>query len=942
MKSLKFGILIVMMILISTMLFSATNTKIRLAHFADYHSHAQSFYTNGEHNIGGIARLIGYLKELNEDEDTLVFCGGDMVNKGTPAWSDKYQYMEFYWLNNLIDAMAYGNHEGDYGRDAFNNVLKDLTYPVLCSNLEDGDGNTVFNYNGKTFKTFESNGVKVGVFSLAGSDYDSLVKAENRPVENASFTDRKVTAEKVISEMKTESCDLIVLIGHATTEEDMQLARDVEGIDIIFGTHSHVKQPLMKIDGTQTYMISPYQYGVYFSNVMIRFDENGNKTFKGSLKKMDSKIPEDTYFVEKVGQLQKELEADEKYAYLFEEVGTVSAEISADGLEDGEAEIGNLVVDLMREAVNSHFALSTSSSFRASIAPGTLNYEGLKNAIPYKNMLYVYDMTGAQLMDLINLSFSKIGTHNFSQISGAKILFNDDGVISVQILKNPENPSEGFEAVKPEKIYKVVTTNYQGLYAADYKDIFADCNLTKTEIDIQKLTADFFRNSESVRGYLDGRIEYVEVEKIIELSEKETYKIGVFADPHYFSKTLTPEGEAFEAYLASDRKLLHLSADITEEAVNQLAASDCDFIIIPGDLTKDGETVCHEEFANELKRLTDAGKKVYVISGNHDINNPEAVKFDGDKTIPVKSVNPEQFREIYSEFGYCEASDTDNNSLSYVAEPTSWLRIIAMDSCFYNANYSRNHSYTGGFFTEETYNWILEKIKEGKEKGQIVIGFMHHGIVPHLGIQEQFFAEYLVDDWEKVSSDFADAGMQLVFTGHFHAQDISDYTSAAGNQIWDVQTGSLVTYPVPYREIIINKDGKTEIDSILITEISSVEDFGSYSEDFLYNGMKTLIPYMLKGQIVNFGIAPAFADAYVKSLLSHKVGEYELTDLAARVVTDYYAGDENPSEEETEAIEQLKINENKFLSMVGGLLESYTLDTPPQDNAIVIQLTREE
>ncbi len=941
MKKLKFGFLIVMITLIATFAYGATNTMIKLAHFSDYHSHAQSFYSGGEHGIGGIARLMGYLKELNTDKDTLVFCGGDMVNKGTPAWSDKYRYMECYWLNNLVDAMAYGNHEGDYGRNVFNAVLKDLTYPVLCSNLEDEHGQSIFNYGQKTYITFDTNGVKLGVFALAGSDYDSLVKLEDRPIEGAVFTDRKKIAKKVISEMKTDGCDLIVLIGHATTEEDIQLAKAVDGIDIIFGTHSHLRQPLTKIDDTQTYMISPYQYGVYVSNVIVRFDKKGEKSFEGSLIKMDKTIPEDPYFVEKVATLQKELEADEQYAYLFEELGTVSGEISTDGLEHGESEIGNLVTDLMRKAGHSHVALSTASSFRTSIAPGILNFEALKNAIPYKNFLYVYDMAGSQLMDLITLSFSKAGTHNFSQISGAKILFNDDGVISCQILKNSENPSEGYEKVHAQKIYKVATTNYQGLYATDYKDIFADCTMTTTEIDIQELTSDFFRQNNNIRGYLDGRIEYVpEAKKEVELKEKDTYKIGIFSDPHYFSKTLHPEGEAFENYLAKDRKLLHLSADITEETVNQLIASDCDLIIVPGDLTKDGEKSCHEEFATHLKRLSDSGKPIFVINGNHDINNPAAVEFKDENTQAIKSITPSEFREIYADYGYNKAIESDIHSLSYVVEPASWLRIIAMDSCFYTSNYSRDHPYTGGFFTDDTYQWIKEKIKEGKKKGQIVIGFMHHGIIPHLGVQEQFFAEYLVDEWEKVATDFAENGMQLVFTGHFHAQDISEYVTANGKHIWDVQTGSLVTYPIPYREVIISKDGKAEIDSKLITQLKNVDNFGKYSKEFLYNGMITLIPYMLKTQIVNYGIPQIMADAYVTSLLNQKAGPYTLTDLAAKVVTDYYAGDENPSDEIKAAIEELKESKNKILVMIGGLLESYTLDTPPQDNAITLYLSK--
>ena len=69
------------------------------------------------------------------------------------------------------------------------------------------------------------------------------------------------------------------------------------------------------------------------------------------------------------------------------------------------------------------------------------------------------------------------------------------------------------------------------------------------------------------------------------------------------------------------------------------------------------------------------------------------------------------------------------------------------------------------------------------------------------------FSDYLLDDWATVSKLFADAGMRMVFTGHYHAQDVvkrSIKTADTPSFIFDVETGSLVTYPVPYRIVTLS------------------------------------------------------------------------------------------------------------------------------------------
>src|SRR5262245_46860299 len=65
-------------------------STVTLLHFSDYHSHAVPFYSEGQADTAGIARLIAYLQPYANDPNSLIFNGGDTMNLGTPAWSDKY------------------------------------------------------------------------------------------------------------------------------------------------------------------------------------------------------------------------------------------------------------------------------------------------------------------------------------------------------------------------------------------------------------------------------------------------------------------------------------------------------------------------------------------------------------------------------------------------------------------------------------------------------------------------------------------------------------------------------------------------------------------------------------------------------------------------------------------------------------------------------------
>ena len=156
---------------------------------------------------------------------------------------------------------------------------------------------------------------------------------------------------------------------------------------------------------------------------------------------------------------------------------------------------------------------------------------------------------------------------------------------------------------------------------------------------------------------------------------------AIISDIHWHDVRLGASGPAYDAYIAQDPKLLRESDAILDSAINGIVQQHVKFVIVSGDLTKDGELVNHLGVAQHFAALERRGVQVFVVPGNHDINNPDAVRFTGATTHRVPSVSPQLFKAIYRPFGYGEAIEQDRHSLSYVAEPVKGVWLLAIDSC---------------------------------------------------------------------------------------------------------------------------------------------------------------------------------------------------------------------------------------------------------------------
>jgi len=399
----------------------------------------------------------------------------------------------------------------------------------------------------------------------------------------------------------------------------------------------------------------------------------------------------------------------------------------------------------------------------------------------------------------------------------------------------------------------------------------------------------------------------------------------VLSDPHVFRSELGTSGSAFEAMMDTDRKMLPLSEEILATAIADMASEPADFVLVCGDLTKDGEIANHRRFKELMTPLVRSGKRIFVVPGNHDVANGYAFRYSGAKREKVAALESAGFAAEYTAFGYGHALSRDTDSLSYMAEAAPGLWLLALDSCRWKENPPDRHPITGGALSQNTLSWIEECLILAKKQNRAVIACMHHGLIEHYAGNADHYPDYLVAGHPALTRLLASYGVRLLFSGHFHAQDISGYRLPGTDHfIFDIETGSPVTYPCPWRSVEIDARQQAHVNSFFVEAIPSrPSGFSSWAQDFLFHRTVLLAEKKLEG----YGVA---ADDRTR-----------IAPVIARALTAHTRGDESGpavllAEEEHDA---LGLWGKVVLWTRKSLLIAWQRDLPPADNRLTIDLS---
>ena len=292
---------------------------------------------------------------------------------------------------------------------------------------------------------------------------------------------------------------------------------------------------------------------------------------------------------------------------------------------------------------------------------------------------------------------------------------------------------------------------------------------------------------------------------------------AVFSDTHYLAdKLYDVNSKSWANYLETTHRemeqagsLVDRALEVSEHYLQEAKENDSAYVLVPGDISKDGEYESHKEMAAKFAAFEkETGIPVFVIPGNHDIRNSNATDYTGETSVRAKKTQPKDFEKIYKNFGYDE-NDPDCISrfhpkegnyggyLSYSWKLNDNFMLLAVDSNKYSTDNGapKNEHVTDGMIGEDLMNWIKDQCAYAKENGYEIVFMQHHNIVQHMDIEEATFFAFVIDNWEYVCDSYADAGIHYVFSGHLHSHDTASYVNDNGERVTDLLTATLTGYP---------------------------------------------------------------------------------------------------------------------------------------------------
>ena len=414
-------------------------------------------------------------------------------------------------------------------------------------------------------------------------------------------------------------------------------------------------------------------------------------------------------------------------------------------------------------------------------------------------------------------------------------------------------------------------------------------------------------------------------------------RVAILSDIHYVLDNTTNEAGAknLEEAANTEMRLMQEIDGILSAALDEASGVNPDVLLVCGDLLSNGEQSGALALSERLKTsrekegLKNAG--IYVVNGNHDINNSYAADFSGDTIEGAKRVQPSEFAEIFAGLGYgeddhCEGGShsvyvpsddpsvvANHGGLSYAADIAEGITLIVLDTAIYRTDADETSRYneaqqTASYVTDDLLNWAAEQARAAKEKGNLVLAMSHHGLMPHYSTTEEqawYMDSFRAKNWETVADTLADAGVTAVLTGHTHANDIAKHVSKNNNVLYDIETAALSAYPCAWRtlDIEINGEGDEKtytfsIDSSLIDgadipgdtsswsftidgkEKTFQDDYNSNLQDFAYEKTSfndTTLPlvanYMIKNMLYDIVNGEDGLNGYLRRTLNLQEGQ---------------------------------------------------------------------
>lgn len=494
-------------------------------------------HTNDTHgNLDDIAKRATAIKDYREyNPDALLLDAGDVFS-GTLYFNEFLGQADLEFMNYLgYDAMTFGNHEFDLGASedghkALTEFIKNANFPFVSSNV-DFSKDPLF--EGLQYSAIsdepadahiydgivkEVNGEKVGIFGLTTEETPDI--SSTGAVEFSSYIDR---ANEMVKAFEDQGINKIIAITHIGYDDslqydnDLELAKQVDGIDIIVGGHSHstLSEPVINEDGEEpTVIVQTGEYGKALGTLDVLFDEDGTIAYyMGELINVSDQ-EEDPEVAAMLKPYSDQIAEIKEKSIGVEAVSVLNGE-RAD-VRTKETNLGNLITDGMlakAKTINPEtmIALSNGGGIRSSIDAGDITMGEVLKLMPFGNSLGIMNLTGAEIKAALEHSVSAAPTASgaFLHVSGLKFTYDSSKPAGERVLSVDVNNGTEFVPLSESDSYFVATNTFTAKGGDGYDmfaNAYADGRVSEPGYIDYEIFIDYLKSLEKVDPQVEGRI----------------------------------------------------------------------------------------------------------------------------------------------------------------------------------------------------------------------------------------------------------------------------------------------------------------------------------------------------------------------------------------------------------------------------------------------------
>ncbi len=491
---------------------STAGTTIRLLFTDDLHGAIFSSPMWGRPDVeqGGMSMLKTAIDE-NKNDGTLVLDAGDWAQGTYPGGMDKGVTVVDLMGKLGYDAAAVGNHEFDWGRDQLTQLAQQATFDVLGANvLASETGEVMPGVAPHTIKVV--NGVKVGLIGVTTQDTPELGAKSN--TEGVVFADTADSIKKSIPELKKQGAEVLVLLSHCATGEDQKIAEAVPELDVIIGGHDHEKldEPIV-VGKTIITKAGPHAKTLGQLDLVVDREQKQVTSFEHKLHTIDSEhVKPNAQFDQELAPIAKKVDD-----IMGQPVGSSTVGITRDKFTP-ESTAGNIVTDAMIDATGADIAFLNTGAMKKAIDKGEIKFGDVFNLLPYDNQIVTVDMTGSQIMTVLEESAGNAetipvkGSTNIIQFAGLRATFDPSQPVGHRV----SNVTVGGQPIESGKTYSVASIDYLVSDSNEFPGMHAATNKQVTEFELRDTLHKFIQKNSPLDEStvkIDGRQGWTSIPK---------------------------------------------------------------------------------------------------------------------------------------------------------------------------------------------------------------------------------------------------------------------------------------------------------------------------------------------------------------------------------------------------------------------------------------------